>query len=171
MVDASGRRLGGDHDHSGGGEGGATLSPDDLDIGGSDFIASGDVDNKITLCPMSRGFSTTSTTYDEDTSQFDARVSWEKILTSNGNLAVAASFGAVVGTDETVDVRIQDVANGETVVEETGIESTGSYYVGYLSHSPTDLQSTVRLRAQIRTNPGNNSSQLLAPHVFAGVQL
>jgi hypothetical protein len=78
---------------------------------------------------------------------------------------------ANVGTDETVAVRVQNEIDTETVVERTGITAGNRFDEGYTNYTPTTTASPTRWVMEIKTDPGNNSSNIVAPTVDIGVQV
>jgi len=77
----------------------------------------------------------------------------------------------VPGADETVDVRIRNPDDGETVAEETGITSRQVVQLGPAEYTPTTTDAEIRLRHEIRTDPGANSSDIWTPLIVLGVKV
>jgi len=74
---------------------------------------------------------------------------------------VLASFDVAPGNGETVDIRVQNLTDDETITELTGITgSLTSTTLGPEEFNPTTTSSRVVLRAQVRTNPGTNTTIL-----------
>lgn len=147
------------------------VSTDDLDIAGSDLAASGDYVERRSFAAFSRSFSTTSTSYTSDVTQFDVQLTWDHVIPANGQGAFNYECQVSPGTDETVDIRLQNTVDVETMGEITGITTAGSLTIGPSNYTPTTRTGVIKLEAQIRNSNGANSSTLRRPQGGVGVQV
>jgi hypothetical protein len=119
----------------------------------------------------SPSINTTSTTYTGDVNFGVQLVEWDTLV--GDRQGVGMMYGDVrVGTDETVDIRLQNTVDGETVAEATGFTSDFPRKVaGPTNYTPTTTGAPVPLEAQVRTNPGNNSAVFSVVYTAIGVRL
>jgi len=114
---------------------------------------------------------TTSTTYNSDPTISRADVIWGDLFPSGVESQVLGIATLVPGAGETVDVRIQNHADGETIAEETGFTGTTGVTLGPVSYTPTTTASRIDIYTEWRTSPGTNSSDLWTPQIVLGVKV
>ncbi|MDS0279993.1 hypothetical protein NDI85_19600 [Halomicroarcula sp. S1AR25-4] len=118
-----------------------------------------------------RAFSTTSTTYTSSVNQFEPQPTWDLLGPSNATTSVYWAVYVGVGSGETVDIRLFNADDNETIVERTGITSSGWRAIGPTDYRPQSDSRRIGIRAEIRTDPGSNSSTLTAPQMNIGLEL
>ena len=117
-----------------------------------------------------RSVSFTSTSYARFPQQMQNAFYYSDLQVKNGTLVFGYSFFANPGTDETVDTRIQNRQDGETVVEVLGAVYQWNWS-GWTAYEPPTTTAPVPYETQHRTSPGSNSSTITAPTLFVGVRL
>lgn len=147
-----------------------TVSTDDLDIDGSDLVASGDF---ILIGPSfvtqsTRQFSTTSTSYTQDVSLINAWTQWDVWRPTGAQTAIRtyANMGSSTG-----DIRLQNNVDSETVHEQLDVQSGTNVILGPTNYTPATAGSPINFLLQIRTNDGGTSTSVGNPNVQMGVQL
>jgi len=116
----------------------------------------------------STGF--TSTTYTTDFDLWNAFVQWNKILPAGVKSHILIQMRVAPGTDESVDVRLYNENDGETVGEVTGITSDRTATISE-DYTPTTKDAWIEFRLLFRTNPGTNSSTIYVPFGSIGVKI
>lgn len=120
-----------------------------------------------------RGATFTSTTYTYNDDVSIAKVRWDKLFPSGPTPQIFGQIGWVLpGTDESVSVRIQNITDGETVGEVTGI--TGSNQIVVIepvTYTPPTTSAKCMFRWEWKTDPGANSSEVRCPFITFGVKL
>lgn len=146
------------------------LSVEETDIGGKDYIKTGQFDPRFSLSPHStRSLSDGSGSYNADPGWIYHRVTWD-IELPQANSAVYVTWDAAnAGSGETLDVRLYNDTDGETIVEKTGAD--GSTSMGPVTYTPPTTASPIRIQLEVRSSPGTNSSTVFNPNVVFGVQL
>jgi hypothetical protein len=149
------------------------VNTEELDIGGSDFASSGDYIPQYTFGPnANRQLSFTNTGYDNDGDLSRIHVEWDKLFPSDVQSAVFGEiFISTVGTDETIDVRVFNGVDGETVAEQTGITTTGLISLGPVNYEPLTTTDRIALRWEWRESNGANPSEVRIPYIVLGAQL
>jgi len=113
----------------------------------------------------------TSTTWAASHALSHYAVVWNRLLPEKATTHVYASMPLMsIGAGETVDFRLRNTTDGETIGEITGITSTGIYTVD-ADYEPTTTGSMIRLRWEWKETPGTNSSDIYTPFVGLGVVL
>lgn len=82
---------------------------------------------------------------------------WDDAFPGTSQGAAGLIVGVSRGSGETVDVRLRNATDSDTVFSQTGITSTGDVQVGRSTYTPSTTGSVVRLRAEVRSD-GTNSS-------------
>jgi len=77
---------------------------------------------------------------------------------------------ATVGADETVDIRLQNIVDGETIFSETGLTS-GQMVTGYVTYEPTTKAARTEFKFEYKESPGVNSSTVNGPILALGVEV
>jgi len=118
-----------------------------------------------------RSVSTTSTTYTYSADFFITAPVWVDFFPSGLTTQVKCSVRAVPGADETVDLRVRNTIDGETVAEKTGLTADNVYTFGPTTYTPTTTGSRVEIFIQWRTSPGTNSLIVEEPMMTFGVEI
>lgn len=148
-----------------------SVRTDDLDISNASFVSVGDFIGIKSASYARRDCATTSTGYDQDTSQMQYRIRWGDIIPDQAQGANSLDARILPGTDETVDVRVLNAADNETMLEQTGISAPENITIGPAPYTPTTTSNQINIVVQLRTNPGVNSSVLREPQLTTGIQL
>ena len=146
-----------------------SVSTANIDINGADLVSSGDFVGVDSHIAFSRSRSTTSTSYDRDRDYFVYRPAWNQIEPTNAKTSVLFCCLAVPGTDESMSVRLHNTTDSETIVEQTGITSTTDI-TQMTSYSPTSKNRPF-IDVEIKTDTGNNASELRETRAVVGVQV
>lgn len=148
-----------------------SVSTDDLDIGGSDFAASGDF---LALATYDMGavrtFSTSSSGYDGSDDFGRWNLVWDDLFPADATTAVSGVIVALPGTDVTQEVRLQNVSDGETIFEETGITSTSVIEFSPTQYRPTTDSGRILVQWETKVETGSNSAEIRDAFAAAGVQ-
>jgi hypothetical protein len=144
-----------------------TAEVDDLDIGDSDFVTQGDFIGLVTKQSYQRKFSTTSTSYVRDRDFFEWSVQWDTSVNPDVQGGVRYSFIGLAGSGETIDVRLHNTTDAETIVEITD----AGFETDFVEYAPTTTSTIVFIDYEIRTSPGDAESTLRSPEATIGVQL
>jgi len=115
--------------------------------------------------------STTSTSYQGTASLSFLRVVWADHFPDAVQATVGGEARVAPGTDETVDIRIQNTGDGEPIAEQTGITEPTNVTLGPVPYTPTTTDQQTVLQWEWRTDPGTNSSTLSVPTIYAGPHL
>jgi len=117
-----------------------------------------------------RYFDTTSTTWDYDFGFIHHKgIVWNEFMPVD-EAVVKFAVGLDPGADETQDMRVYNVTDGETILEELGVTAgVNDTYVS--TYAPTTKDSSIYIRAETRTDPGANASSILYPTLVFGVRL
>ena len=139
------------------------LNAGSVDIG--NFVSSGDFVPLVTFGPNEqRTFSTTGTSYTNNLDWAAFIVNWDDNIPENGQPAVSYSIFEQGGNQ--LDVRLQNVTDGETVFEETGVNGVETGVVNY------NAASTGRLFFNWEIKSPDGSTQTGdRPMAALGVQL
>jgi len=113
----------------------------------------------------------TSTTYDAANTISCCWIIWDEMFPEGADVQVFGQGYIQPGADETVDLRIYNGQDGETVDEITGITSTQVVTMGPVSYTPTTTDSGIYIRWNWRTSPGTNALALDVPYTVFGVKL
>jgi len=147
-----------------------TVDTDDLDIASADFIASGDFVPLAGYQPYEALKSFTNTSYQTDTSYWNWRVSWD-MFPPDAQIAIRTEIYVLLGTDESVSVRLRNANAGQTIHEQTGITSSQKITLGATNYTPPTTSQSRDLRLSWKTDTGANSSELQQPISYIGIQL
>lgn len=123
--------------------------------------------------PNNFSTSFTSTTYTGLASLFHVKVIWDDILPPGVTSQVLGEiYVSGIGAGETVDLRIQNTVDGETVGEITGITSSYTVFtIGPVDYTPSTTASKIPLVWQWRESPGTNSTEIQIPFISIGVRI
>lgn len=104
---------------------------------------------------------TSSTTYGGDENSHKHSIVWNNIVPSGEQSAVwSYAETTEIPSTETVDIRLQNVTDNETIFEQTGITSVKEFTFGPKNYTPATMDSVIHLQWQIRTDPGDNWSRV-----------
>lgn len=149
-----------------------SVRTDDLDVGGADFVASGNfIPWYTTVSPQDRVFSFTDTTYTGNADFYSAQVVWGGLFPSEVQTAVFGQVRVKPGTDESVSLRLRNNIDSEVIQEETGITSDQVVTFGPVNYTPTTTSSRVLIIFQWKEDNGVNSTAIENPMVSYGIQL
>jgi len=113
---------------------------------------------------------TSSSTYSTAENAADGIISWDLIEPSNGD-AYCWFYGRVdLLNGSTMDVRIRNVTDGETMCERTGISSTGPFSISPTAYTPTTT-GPIHYQAEIASTDNTNTVRLDDGAAVFGVQL
>jgi hypothetical protein len=145
----------------------ASVSTDDLDIGGSDLLSSGDFAaiGPTLAWQKTQQTSTSSTSY-VTVDQNEANVIWDNWEPSGATTAVLSMFRVSGGTN--ADVRLNNPVNSEAVFE--GNFADGESVTRTDTYTPTSASSRTLYQFEFR-QPDGNSTILARAQATAGVQL
>lgn len=120
-----------------------------------------------------RNLSFSNSSYNYKRDQLQSAFVWEDELPTNLDVHVKLSVVNIfLGSGETVDLKLRNETDGEDLVSITGITSTGMATSGWTGpYQPTTTASMITIAEQARTQPGDNSSNIVAPRAVFGVQL
>lgn len=121
--------------------------------------------------PADWEITSTSTTYDAANTISLCWVIWDDMFPADVDVQIFGQARIDPGADETVDLRIRNGQDGETVAEITGITSTQVVTMGPVSYTPTTTDSRIYFRWNYRTSPGSNALALDVPYTVFGVKL
>lgn len=156
-----------DHEHTQSGDGGASIGPTDIDVGTADLVADGDflgVGPSAAL-DLDTNPSTSSTSYTG--ANLLITTQWDQWRPAG---AQTAALGALRVLDADADVRIRNLEDSETVLEETGLTAGTNHVLEPTNYVPTTTTGPVRLVLEFRSTTGS-STTLIAPQIQTGVQL
>ncbi|QIO25423.1 hypothetical protein [Haloarcula sp. JP-L23] len=149
-----------------------TADASKLAVEGSELASNGARISLAQFHPQGqRSFSTTSTTYTSSVNQFEPQPTWDLLGPANATTSVYWAVYVGVGSGETVDIRLYNADDSETILDRTGITSSGWRAIGPTNYRPTSDSRRIGIRAEIRTDPGSNSSTLTAPQMNIGLEL
>jgi len=115
--------------------------------------------------------STTSTSYTDLVELLNIRYDLKDLFDNDAAVYGRAAGTLVPGTGETQDLRIQNIDAGVTLAEIENVTSINKFTTGWQRFDHTQFTGVNTIRAQTRTSPGANSSSVLVPTVFVGVEL
>jgi len=115
----------------------------------------------------------TSTTYTQTTDLGWLQCAWNDLIPWPDVNPLIYGLGRVMpGSGETVDVRIRNTTDGETVGSAvTGITADTMVKVGPVDYEPTTKDARIDIYWQYRTDPGTNALDLREPFIIVGVEL
>lgn len=145
----------------------SAVNADDLDIGGSDLLSSGDFAaiGPTLAWQKTQQTSTSSTSY-VTVDQNEANVIWDNWEPSGATTAVLSMFRVSGGTN--ADVRLNNPVNSEAVFE--GNFADGESVTRTDTYTPTSASSRTLYQFEFR-QPDGNSTILARAQATAGVQL
>lgn len=144
-----------------------SVDAEDLDIGGTDLLTTGDFVGFFPMTSKRDRFSTTSTSYVADGGYAQDPVHWDELPASVDSIQ---TFLRYFGLDEPIDVRLRNTTDGENVFELTDL-TTLEYASRIDQYTPTTTNSFIRLRPEIRADDGDDSARILEYHAQIGASL
>lgn len=142
----------------------------DLDIGGSDFVANGDI---LTLGYFSHDdrASISSTSYTSAFAGTNMTMDPATAFPSGATLVAAISAFISLGTDETARMRLQETEDSVTLVESSDITSGGAFMSSFSTWDPSNITGAGRFQLQYRSQPGENTTTFDQTTMILGIQL
>jgi len=116
-------------------------------------------------------FSTTSTSFASSANFYRLQLVYDDQYPTEVTTKYLGVVTVVPGSGESVDFRITNNTDSETVVEINNITSTAIKRIEPTEFEPTTTSSPVRYKAELRTNPGTNSSSMGAINAGIAIQL
>lgn len=156
----------GTNDLSAGAIDATSVTTNDLDIGNTDLLSTGDFVSFRDLQSYSRSTTTTSTSYVSDESFFDAQLYWDALPAATDAIQ---TFGDIDANSGSQDTRLRNIVDNETIWEITGVGTQSVQRVD--DYTPTTTSGRTIYRFEIRHSDGNDDARLFRPTVSPGVQL
>lgn len=144
----------------------SSVNTDNLDIGGSDFVASGDFLPLMTWNASDITSSTSSQTYVGTSSILRRQTTWDTWLPSGAQSAVYWT-GQI--TDNEADIKLINTTDSENVDERLNVP-TGKFHFGPVNYTPSTTGSGVEIRLYHKNDNGNTTT-VGHPMAIWGVQL
>jgi len=115
--------------------------------------------------------STDSGSYQPALNNGQGIISWDLISPSNGTLAVwfYGDITSLNGT--TIDVRVRNLDDGQTMCERTGISELGTFQIQPTDYAPTTDMEVIRYRTQIRSGDGVSNVEINTGSIVIGVEI
>lgn len=95
---------------------------------------------------------------------------WDALFPDGATTRVYAIVAGNPGSGETLDARLQNLTDSETIVQVTDIGG-GQTLLGPVTYTPTTTASPIQVVLEIQTSPGSNPSQVVNITGGYGVQL
>lgn len=115
--------------------------------------------------------STTDSTYTPyNGTQMEGTVRWDRLFNSNQDTVTAVWVNINASTDA-IDIRLQNVSDGETAIEVGDLTATGEVELGPVSYTPTTTSAPVRFVPFFRNNDGTTEVNLNALTYSFGVTI
>lgn len=137
-----------------------SLSADDLDIGSSDFVDAGDNFGTDGMSGVGSEFTTSSDSYNNIDPVWITQ--WDKFAPANATTAVVFT-GRVEPGSTSVDIRVQNITDSETVIEKTGISSITNFVESNTDYTPTTTSGVIRFLIEFRNGDNSTSVTLEDP--------
>lgn len=149
----------------------ASVTTDDIDIGGNDFVVSNEVFMIAALPPQAaRTASTSATSFALSTGLARFRFRWDQLFPTGSTSMVGLLLRQNVGSGETYTVRYRNKTDSETLLSIANT-STGNYWSGWNSYTPTTTDSLIQVDFEHKISNGVNSSSTEDPLLLLGIQL
>jgi len=134
-----------------------SVNTDNLNIGGSDFVSTGDFMPYYTFGGADTLETTTNSTYtDVLTSEAEPRLIWDSLFPSEVTTAIVVNVGIDAKSDPT-DFRIFNLTDSETLIEQTGVSGlSDTISIGPVNYRPTTTSDNVVLTPQLRNSDGTS---------------
>jgi len=114
--------------------------------------------------------STSQTSYTANESQTDWKMVWDFMFPSDVNTKVSLSC-ATATTSDTQDIRVQNVTDNETILEDTAVDADSELTLGPTLYEPTTTNDNVIIRVQTRSQEGSDTVTVFNPHLYIVPQL
>lgn len=149
------------------------IDPNKIFVGDSLFVSNGAyISRSSTGVNATKSYTTTNTSWDTVSSDFMRwRIAWNTVIPSAAQSAAYSTITIDPGTGETVDVRLRNFEDGETILSKTGITSKTNAELGPANYTPSTTSSLILLAWEIQTSPGSNSSEIRQQWTSIGEQL
>lgn len=143
--------------------GDGSVSIEDVDVGTSDFVSTGDFVGMINIGPTTDEATTTSTSY-VDLGILSREIQWDRWLPSDAQSAFIANISVSTSVG---DIRLRNTTDAENVFEEL---ETGRVNTGPTNYTPTTQNDFIELQLQAKDDAGDQTGAI-DPVVDLGVQL
>lgn len=149
-----------------------SLQTDNLDIGSADFVSSGDVVPVafFSMDSPNTNVSVSSSNYQAIPGNMNLIIQWDDLVPSDVTGVVNIATSAVPGSDETYTLKMQNNADGESMVNLSTLVSD-KIRSGWTTYTPTTTGSAIRLFPEHKTEPASNSSSMKGLVFAIGWQL
>lgn len=145
-----------------------SVDTDDLDISGKNFVEANDKLGVISVANPTDIASTTSNSY--QTVLINRwRIKWNSFFPANASAVWTLNY-RVDTNDDQLDTRIQNLSDGETVLEDTGETGIGNRTL-QATYTPTTKSNQIIFALEIRNSDGASTVAIGNPSVVVGVQL
>lgn len=121
-----------------------------------------------------RSIDFTKTSYDSAgvPNTFQVSLDWDETFGDNVTPMVKYTCFVNPGTDETVDTRLQNDTDDETVAEITGLTGGASpRSSGWVEYTPTTTSSPIDIKGDHKTSPGSDTSFVDAKTLHLGLKV
>jgi len=146
----------------------ATL--DDLDIGTADWVVAGEPIMHTSWDAYARSDSQSFGTYsNHPTDFFQAYYQHDEIAPTDSQANWVLTLRVEPPSGETVDVRATNFVDNETILEKTGIDTTGQYVISE-SYTPSSPSTPISILLEGQSSGGSQYT-LAAPNLSVGYQL
>jgi hypothetical protein len=98
-------------------------------------------------------------------------IRWDTIAPSAGTMVVWFLARVVQLNGTTLDVRVRNTTDNETMVERTGIASTGPVEISPTAYTPTTTADAILFRTQLRSGDGASTVEINSGSPTIGVEL
>lgn len=133
-----------------------SLNTEDVDVGQSDFVSTGDFVYLI-QANYAEGTTTTSSSYSPyNEVETELTFAWDDVFSGNvqGQCYVSASL---FNNNDAINFRIQNTTDGETVIEQTGITGgSQNIAIGPVDYTPTTTSNPIVIQPEF-SNQDNST--------------
>ena len=148
------------------------LTTEELDIDGSDFVATGEFVPIGPTINFSGGQdNTSSSSYSDLSNPLIGTVNWAKMFPSGTAVALLIHHQPKNANSDQLDVRVRNKSQSETILEVTGITSDAPRTDGPQPYSPTTRDSNDTISVQARNGDNSTTVGFNDALVQLGVQL
>jgi hypothetical protein len=114
---------------------------------------------------------TTSGSYVLAANNGEGVIRWDTIDPADGSMVVWFPCRAAQLNGTTLDVRVRNITDNETMVERTGIASTGPFEISPTAYTPTTTAAPIRYQTQFRSGDGASTVEIIGGSPTIGVEL
>jgi hypothetical protein len=101
-------------------------------------------------------FSTSNQSYTSDSTVYVLRTVWDDWAPTNAQTQVYVSTRTGGGNSATTDFRVQNLTDGETIVEETGVSPGQFINIGTVNYTPTTTGAPIDIRPELASGDGTS---------------